>query len=228
MIELRSCRYAEYMEQTIIHDRPREKLQKKGVASLTNAELLQVLIGSGTAQASVSRIARKVLKQLTKYGNTVSYDLLLAVTGLGPARASLLMAAFELSSRYPVSNKQLTIDSSDKAKGLFVELHLATSPKLIYLTVDGAKRLIAKRTIKIGDSTHPSELLRNVFSHVVTDQAAGILVAIGHSRHTLEPSMFELSLARDVNGMAQLFLVTIHQLVLMNKENERSLRSETW
>jgi len=216
------------MEYSISHDKPREKLQKKGAAALSNVELLQILIGSGNAQASVTRIARKALKQLTKYGNTISHDLLLEVTGLGPARASQIVAAFELASRYPVSNKQLTIDTNEKARGLLVELTLIHSPRLVYLTLDGAKRLIAKRSIRMSDSAHPSELLRAVFSHVVTDQAAGIVIAIGYAEHTLDPSMFELSLARDLNGMAQLFIVTIHDLVLMNKESQRSLRSESW
>lgn len=216
------------MQQEINYDRPREKLQKKGVASLRNAELLQILIGSGTAQASVTRIARKVLKQLAKHGNAVSYDLLLEVVGLGPARASQIMAAFELASRYPLTNKQLTIDSEEKARGLFVELTLSHSLKLVYLTLDGAKRLIAKRSVRINDSTHPSHLLRGIFSNVVTDQAEGIMIAIGYAEHTLDPSMFELSLARDLNGMAQLFIVTIHGLSLMNKTAGRSLRGESW
>jgi len=127
-----------------------------------------------------------------------------------------------------MSSKQLTIDTNEKARGLFVELSLSNTPRLVYLTLDGAKRLIAKRSMKIGDSTHPSELLRSIFSNVVTDQAAGIMIAIGHTKHTLDPSMFELSLARDLNGMAQLFIVTIHDLVLMNRGSERSLRSESW
>ncbi|MBC7564670.1 RadC family protein [Candidatus Saccharibacteria bacterium] len=216
------------MEYSISYDRPREKLQKKGAAALTNAELLQILIGSGTAQASVTRIARKVLKQLSQYGNAISHTLLLEVTGLGPARASQIVAAFELAGRYPVSNKQLTIDSNEKARGLFVELTLAQSPRLVYLTLDGARRLIAKRSIRITDSSHPSGLLRTIFSHVVTDQAAGVVIAIGAAKHTLDPSMFELSLARDLNGMAQLFIVTVHDLLLVNKQSERSLKGESW
>jgi len=210
------------------YDRPREKLQRRGVAALTNAELLQILIGSGTAQASVGKIAKKTLKQLTKHGNAISHDILLGVTGLGVARASQILAAFELASRYPVSSKQLTIDTSEKANGLFVELRIAKTPKLVYLTLDGARRLIAKRSIKISDDTHPSELLREVFSHVVTDKAAGIMIGIGCARHTLDPTMYELSLARDLNGMAQLFIVTIHDLLLINKLSDKSLRSESW
>ena len=216
------------MDKGLSYDRPREKLQKKGAAALTNAELLQILIGSGTAQASVTRIARKTLKHLAKYGSTISHDLLLEVTGLGPARASQIVAVFELASRYPMSNKQLTIDTSEKARGLLVELTLSQSPKLVYLTLDGAKRLIAKRSVRISESTHPSELLRGIFSNVVTDQAAGILVAIGHARHTLDPTMFELGLARDLSGMAQLFIVTIHDMLLVNKIGDRSLKGESW
>ena len=216
------------MENGVRYDRPREKLQNKGAASLTNAELLQVLIGSGTAQASVTRIARKTLKQLTKYGNAISHDVLMEVIGLGPARASQIVAAFELAGRYPVSNRQLTIDTNEKAKGLFVELTLSRSLRLVYLTLDGAKRLIAKRSIKIHDATHPSELLRDVFSHVVTDKAAGIMIAIGWANHSGDPSMFELSLARDLNGMAQLFIVSVHEVLLIGKSSERSLKGESW
>lgn len=216
------------MESRGGYDRPREKLQHKGAAALTNADLLQVIIGSGTAQASVTRIARKALKQLTKYGSSISIDQLLGVTGLGPARASQIIAAFELASRYPINSRQLIIDTNEKARGLLVELTLSRSPRLVYLTLDGAKRLIAKRSIRIHECVHPSELLRGIFSHVVTDKAAGIVVALGCVNHTLDPSMFELSLARDVNGMAQLFIVTIHDVLLISKAGERSLRGESW
>jgi len=217
------------MQKThISYDLPREKLQKKGAASLTNAELLQVIIGSGTAQASVTRIARKVVKQLAKHGNGISHELLMEVVGLGPARASQILSAFELASRYPITHKQLVIDTNEKARGLFSEINVTNSLKLVYLTLDGAKRLIAKRSIRVNESTHPSQLLRGIFSNVVLDQAAGIMIAIGHSKHSLDPSMFELSLARDLNGMAQLFIITIHDLVLMNKTSEISLRGESW
>lgn len=216
------------MDYQISYDKPREKLQKKGAASLTSVELLQVLIGSGNGQASVTHIARKVFKQLHKQGSATSLDVLLAVGGLGPARACSIIASFELASRYPLTTKQLTIGTMDKAQGLFVELKVSQNVRLVYLTLDGAKRLIAKRSIRVYETTHPSALLRGIFSHVVTDKAAGIMVAIGHRSQVLDPSMFELSLARDLNGMAQLFIVTIHDLLLVNKDGQRSLRSETW
>ena len=81
---------------------------------MTNAELLQLLIRSGTVQASVI--------------HTVSYNVLLEVTGLSPARASQIIAVFKLDSRYLVSNNQLTIDTKEKARGFLVELTPGSFP----------------------------------------------------------------------------------------------------
>jgi len=210
------------------HDRPREKLQKKGAAALTNGELLQILIGSGNAQSSVTKIARKALKQLARSGTDVTLAHLLSVPGLGPATASQIIAAFELASRYPASRRHMTIDTQEKARGLTQAIARSKQHQLTYVTLDGGKRLVMQRTVTVSSSTHPSSLLRQVFAHVVTDDAAGIFVAIGTHDHTLIPSMFELSLAKDLNAMAQLFIVTVHGLLLVNKEGERSLRSESW
>ena len=55
-----------------------------------------------------------------------------------------------------------------------------------------------------------------------------MFVAVGAADHSLDPSMFELSLARDLNAMAQLFIVTVHGLMIVNRSGERSLRSESW
>lgn len=98
---------------------------------MTNAELLQLLIRSGTVQASVIHTAFKVLKRLTKRGNTVSYNVFLEVTGPGSARASQIIAVFKLASRYLVSNNQLAIDTKEKARGFLVKLTLAHSPMLV-------------------------------------------------------------------------------------------------
>jgi len=216
------------MNTDTTYDRPREKLQKKGVGSLTNLELLQVLIGTGNAQVSAVKIARKTLKLLSKYGGELTLEQLVGVSGLGVARASLIMASFELASRYPLLRKQRTIDTVDKQRALFSQVVHARRQMLVYVTLDGGKGLIAQRTLNIETSDHPSMVLRDIFSHVVTDQAAGLFIAVGYDMHSLEPSLFELSLARDITNMAQLFSVTVHGLLIVSSGGERSLRGESW
>ncbi len=76
--------------------RPREKLQSKGAAALSDYELLMAIIGSGNAQADVTKIAREVQKLLKKTGSGLTYDDLLTIKSLGPAKATQIMAGFEL------------------------------------------------------------------------------------------------------------------------------------
>ena len=216
------------MDKEFMYDRPREKLQKKGVAALTNIELLQLLIGSGNAQLSAIKIARKALKVLSKYGSDCSLEQLVDTPGLGIARSAVILASFELASRYPMVRRQMTINTEDEQRALFTELSQTRQVSLVYTTLDGGKGLIAKRIAAIDVTSRPSLLLRDIFSHVVTDNAAGLLVAIGSRNHTLEPSLFELSLARDINNMAQLFIVTVHAIVLVNSGGYKSLRGEIW
>jgi len=203
-------------------------MQQKGAVSLTNAELLQVIIGSGNAQASVARISKRVLKVLTKEGSEISFDRLLNVAGLGPARVCQIIAVFELASRYPMPARQLVIDSVDKALGIMAETRAAKQEEFIYVTVDGGQRFIAKRKLLISETTHPSSLLKKVFADAMIDNAAGLYVGSGRSQRALDPTMFDLSLARDLRAMAQLFMLTVHAHVLLNKDDHYIFKRGSW
>jgi len=213
------------MGKTVIsYMQPREKLQQQGAATLTHSELLQVLIGSGTAQASVSRIAKRSLKLITHYGSDIQYNQLIDVIGLGPARASQIIAAFELAGRYPPRPKQSVIDSEDKTIALMADIRVSKEMQCLYITVDGAKRIIAARKATIDALSHPSSILRKVFADIVTDRAAGVFIGFGSKAQLLSPSMFDLSFARDLRVMAQLFLVVVHAHLLLNQKDYISLK----
>jgi len=96
-------------------DRPREKLHVKGAGALSDYELLMAIIGSGTAQADVTKIARDVQKLLKEKGSELTYDDLLAVKSLGPAKATQIMAGFELWRRQFEVSERPIIDSPEKA-----------------------------------------------------------------------------------------------------------------
>jgi len=209
------------------YDRPREKLQQKGRAALSTTELLQIVVGSGNAQAGVARIAKRVAKVLARHGSDVSFAQLLGISGLGPATASQIIVAFELASRYPMSTRQMMIDSDEKVLNVAAELRESKVAKLLYVTVDGARRLIAKRSLSIEDA-HPAQLLRKIFADIASDNAAGIIIVGGSADRSVEPEMFDLTLARDLRVMAQLFMVTVHEHLLVNRRTQKSLRGESW
>ncbi len=160
--------------------RPREKLQTKGPQSLSDYELLMAIIGSGNKQADVSKIARDTLKLIKRHGADVNYDQLSAVTGMGVAKITEILAALELSKRYLLKSDQPIIDSPEKAVEQLADIRDKKQEYFVCLTLDGANRLITKRIITIGTLTSSLVHPREVFADSLTDRAAGIIIAHNH------------------------------------------------
>lgn len=81
----------------VLYERPREKLRHRGLSSLSLAELLQLIIGSGSPGASGARLARLVEAIILE--DALSYDSLIALSGLGDAKACQILAVFEIVKR---------------------------------------------------------------------------------------------------------------------------------
>lgn len=168
--------------------RPREKLQARGAEALSDYELLMAIIGSGTAQADVTKIARDVRKLIAEKGSQLSYEDLLSIKSLGPAKATQIMAGYELWRRqFEVPDRPI-IDSPEKAVEQLSDIRDKKQEYFVCLTLDGANRLIAKRIITIGTLTASLVHPREVFADAITDRAASIIVAHNHPSGNLEPS----------------------------------------
>lgn len=168
--------------------RPREKLQARGAEALSDYELLMAIIGSGTQYADVTKLAREVQKLLKEKGSELAYEDLLSVKSLGPAKATNIMAGFELWRRqFEVSDRPI-IDSPEKAVEQLSDIRDKKQEYFVCLALDGANRLIAKRIITIGTLTSSLVHPREVFADAITDRAASIIVAHNHPSGTLTAS----------------------------------------
>jgi len=169
-------------------DRPREKLKRKGASALSNFELLQAIVGSGNQQADVIKIAKDLKRLLDKHGADVTYEQLEQITGLGAAKITEILATFELSRRYLIDSERPIIDSPEKAVEQLAHIRNKKQEHFVCLTLDGANRLIAKRTITIGTLTSSLIHPREVFADAISDRAASIIVAHNHPSGDLTPS----------------------------------------
>ena len=168
--------------------RPREKLQARGAEALSDYELLMAIIGSGTQYADVTKLAREVQKLLKEKGSELAYEDLLSVKSLGPAKATNIMAGFELWRRQFEVSERPILDSPEKAVEQLSDIRDKKQEYFVCLTLDGANRLIAKRIITIGTLTASLVHPREVFAEAITDRAASIIVAHNHPSGTLTPS----------------------------------------
>ena len=168
--------------------RPREKLAAKGAASLSDYELLMAIIGSGNKQADVTKIARDLQKLLQDKGRELTFDDLISIGSLGPAKSTQIMAGFELWRRRFESSEQPVIDSPDKAADQLSDIRDKKQEYFVCLTLDGANRLISKRIITIGTLTSSLVHPREVFAEAISDRAASIIVAHNHPSGNLQSS----------------------------------------
>lgn len=200
-------------------DRPREKMAAKGATALSDLELLMALIGSGNAQADVAKIARDAKKLIAEKGSELTYDDLLSVKSLGPAKATQIMAGFELWRRQFEVGERPIIDSSKKATEQLADIRNKKQEYFICLTLDGANRLIAKRIITIGTLTSSLVHPREVFADAITDRAASIIVAHNHPSGNTEPSQADRALTARLEQVAELMGIKLIDHIIVTNDS---------
>lgn len=205
--------------------RPREKLQAKGAQSLSDYELLMAIIGSGNAQADVSKIARDTLRVIKDNGADVTYKQLAAVTGMGAAKITEILAALELSKRYLLPGDQPIIDSPEKAVEQLADIRDKKQEYFVCLTLDGANRLIAKRIITIGTLTASLVHPREVFADAISDRAASIIVAHNHPSGSLEPSDADRQVTERLTHAGKLLGLVLVDHIIVTKTSFYSITS---
>jgi len=204
-------------------DRPREKLQRKGVAALSDFELLEVLIGSGTAGADVGYIAKQIQKRLQKGADVLTYESLTEIRGVSVATAGKIMSALELARRHLVRDNTPLLSQQDILARL-IELRTKSQEHLVCLSLDGGQRLIAQRTITIGtlDSVlaHP----REVFADAIADRAASVVVAHNHPSGDPNPSQKDITFTQQLAAAGQLLGIQLRDHLILTKTEHFSYR----
>lgn len=204
-------------------DRPREKLQAKGASALSDYELLMAIIGSGNRYADVTAIARNVKKLIKEKGSELTYEDLLTVKSLGPAKAANIMAGFELWRRQFEVTERPIIDSPEKAVEQLVDIRDKKQEHFVCLTLDGANRLIAKRIITIGTLTSSLVHPREVFADAITDRAASIIVAHNHPSESLTASKADRQVTQRLTEAGELLGIKLLDHVIATKNSFKSI-----
>lgn len=203
--------------------RPREKLATKGAGALSDYELLMAIIGSGNAQADVTKIARRVRKLISEKGSELTYEDLLNVGGLGPAKATQIIAGFELWRRqFEVPDRPI-IDSIEKAVLQLEDIRHKKQEHFACLTLDGANRLIERRVITIGTLTASLVHPREVFAEAITDRAASVIVAHNHPSGNLEASQADLDVTERLREAGVLVGISLIDHIIITSSGYASI-----
>ncbi len=168
-------------------DRPREKLEQRGVKSLYDEELVAILIGSGIKGKSVLEISKTLTKILKEKKGDVKLSELEKIEGIGRSKACQIIAAIELTKRL-ISEEEEKINNAKDVEKIVSDLKDKKQEHFVILTLDGANNLIQKHTVFVGTLNQSIVHPREIFANAVADRAASIIFVHNHPSGNLNPS----------------------------------------
>jgi DNA repair protein RadC len=187
------------------HDRPRERMRRLGVGTLTDDEVLALVLGSGQSGRSVLALARSVLRRTGGFPGlaTMDYPRLEQLPGVGPATAGRLVAITEIWRRAgaPSAWTRL-VDHEAIARVVRPELLHRDSERFVIVVADRAVRPIELVLLRDGGVDEPSVLPADVLQAVLTRGGRSFAVAHNHPSGVLDASVADIMLTRRLDQAA--------------------------
>ena len=210
-------------------ERPRERLIAKGAENLKDSELLAILLRTGKAGKNVIEIASQILtKHSKKRLLQMTYEDLVKIGGIDSAKATTLLAAFELSKRaLEVNDTNLpTISDAKDAVAQLADLRDLKKEHFIALYLNARNQLVHKETISMGtlnaNLVHP----REVFEPALKHSAAGIMVAHNHPSGDPKPSEDDLEITKRLMEAGKMMGIELLDHVIIATNNHFSFKEE--
>ncbi|WP_455673798.1 RadC family protein [Phocaeicola sp.] len=202
-------------------DRPREKMMLHGVASLSNAELLAILIGSGNAEDSAVELMRKVLNDCHNNLNELgkcTVDELCHYKGIGPAKAISILAASELGKRRKEEEvkERKTIQSSCDVYHYFYPLmcDLPTEECWVLL-LNQASKVIDRVKVGAGGLASTAVDVRCILREALLKRAVSMALCHNHPSGSIRPSTEDDRLTEHLDKAAKLMNIRLIDHVIL-------------
>lgn len=221
------------------NERPRERLIAQGPKNLATAELIAILLGTGQGPGKLSAVGlgQYILQQLSQHQRDslevlrdVSPQELMKIPGVGPAKATTILAAIELGKRAFQSkpSERTVIDSPEAAAAaLSHDLMWQQQERFAVVMLDVKNKLIATQVITIGTATETIAHPRDIFREVIRQGATRVIVAHNHPTGSVEPSPEDIELTKQLLGGGQFLNIPLLDHLILGNGNFLSLRQTT-
>jgi DNA repair protein RadC len=185
-----------------LNDRPREKMAANGAAVLTDAELIAILLRTGTAEKSAIDIASEMTADGGLYKRLAGITRLNELTnikGLGQAKAATVLAALEIGRRIasakPIEKIHLSCPQ-DVADFLMPRLRYAAKEQFVVILLNNKNKVIGTEVVSEGSLSSSVVHPREVFAPAILHHAAAIMVAHNHPSGDPKPSIEDEEVTR--------------------------------
>lgn len=208
------------------NERPRERFARLGSGSLSDAELLAIFLRVGVKGSSAIEVGRKLLKKygsLTELGGLTVKELS-EEHGMGPAKAAMLLAAFELGAR--CANEQMVRVPMNSSEAIYTAMapRLAHERKEHVMIILLDVKLRATRSIELSQGNNDTALCepRDVMHHVLINQAAAFVLVHNHPSGDPSPSRQDVALTKNISEASKVMgLRFVDHVIIGRPANDR-------
>lgn len=224
------------MKNLPVTERPYEKLEQYGEKNLTNAELLAIIIKSGTREETSVQLAQKILllnenqdKNNLNFLREISIEELIKIKGIGKVKAIQIKATCELASRMnSIDNyKNITINKpSDVVDILFDEMRFEKQEILKVVILGNKNKLLKIKDIAKGCGNFVRASIKNVLNEAVKVQAMQIILVHNHPSGDVTPSQNDIEFTREVKKASTILGINLIDHIIIGGNNYISIFSK--
>ncbi len=210
-------------------ERPRERLLTQGPKSLSTAELIAVLLNTGSVGEPVTSLAERMLAEFGGLRGLMRADIadLAAYRGVGPAKAAKLASALELANRVfalgPDERPRISTPE-DIVRLVGPDMGALEHEELRVLLLDTKNRLIRIRTVYQGSVNQAQVRVGEIFQDAVKSKAYAIAVVHNHPSGDCTPSAADLAITADIEKAGDLLGISVLDHVIVGANGHLSLR----
>ncbi len=210
-------------------EKPRERLAKDGARALADAELLALVLRTGSNGENVIELSRRLLAEfgLAKLAR-INLAKLTKLKGIGSAKASQLIACFELGRRAD-ANKQIQTrikSITDAAKLLMPELSGLKKEHFIGLYLDSRNNLLKQELLFVGCLTATVVHPREVFQPAIAESAAKVIICHNHPSGDPAPTTNDIELTKSLIAAGKMLGIELAEHIIIGEKEFIGLRQD--
>ena len=211
-------------------ERPREKMIKHGPRTLTDSELLAIILRTGNKKESVIGLSNKLFKKYNLRSlSRIKITSLKKQLGIGDVKASQIIACFELGKRlaaFKEDKKPIIKNAKDIAKLFLPEMSVLEKEHFKGIYLDSRKRIIKQENIFVGSLNESVVHPREIFKIALDENAAAVIILHNHPSGDPTPSSYDIEMTKELIKAGDLLGIQILDHIIIGGKKYVSLREK--
>ena len=206
-----------------VNERPRERLINKGVSSLSDEELLAIVLKTGTKDVSAKDLASQILKEVGSLQNlkNITFHELIRIKGIGAAKACLILAIQELNRRMNAKYDKIVdirITSPDMVYDYYKNIINEQQEYFYCLYLDSNKKVLREKLLFIGTVNQSMVHPRDVFKEAYLVNATALICVHNHPAGNVKPSREDILVTDRLDKIGKIMGIKLVDHVIVSKD----------